>query len=798
MAKKKKRNNKKINQFKAILTAIFILVILAVVGFFGFKGYMEVNQILSIIDEYQYTLPETIEDKIDLPTQIDENISIEWKSSNEEIITNLGVITKPSFENETQKVTLTGVIVVEYKEILSETILQLLGKEIEDIVLVLEVKPEEATDELKVKTVIERLTMINETYSSINLPSKLCFDTINITWDSLNDSVMSDTGVVTTPINDTVITLRAVISSNDYQEQIEFKINILSKEPILEIIDDNFDNQAPTTKYSTINSTGGVTYYNARIMEVEGASAEDNDVNATIPSYLRLRNKDENNGSFEISNIINPKEFSFKYKFSGSQKTESSKLVITYITNGIEKKEEVIVLHKDEYITFTKTLLDYEKVSIKVEHIDEWSSDTYIDIDDVNVITNVSIVDIEQWVVNNTPNSVTKSIILPFTTQYGGKISWSSNSNALQANGIINRKEEAQTVTLTASIEYLGQKEQITIEVIVKGLGSVQELEIFFIDIGKYGAGDCGECTYIKYGDIDIIVDAGDHFESTVQAVTEAINQRLEDDVIEYVIATHPDGDHIGGMKALFENFEIENLIKFEGGYTTNKFKNMETAYNQEGCKIYQIKSDIIDKNLGDKFISLSNDVFISFLDTSYYNSEESNGKSIVFTLEAYGTKVLMTGDADNASGHTNLEDKYKNQVGDIDILKVVHHGTSNGTTIEYLNVVDPEVAIICNGNYLGNKHGHPTPTALSNLYTYDSNMKVYAITGGGTIDGVVNKTNNTYKCSSEDRFNQRNGLITLIIDNNGYTLSSEYYGSNILEIKDTQYYKAIVANGLG
>ena len=169
-----------------------------------------------------------------------------------------------------------------------------------------------------------------------------------------------------------------------------------------------------------------------------------------------------------------------------------------------------------------------------------------------------------------------------------------------------------------------------------------------------------------------------------------------------------------------------------------------------------------------------------------------------MFTLNAYGTRVLMTGDADNATGHTDLENKYKNQVGDIDILKVVHHGTANGTTIDYLKVVDPEVAIICNGNYLGNKHAHPTPTALSNLYTYDNNMKVYAITGGGTIDGVVNKTNNTYKCSSEDRFNQRNGLITLVIDNNGYTLSSEYYGNNILEIKDTTYYKAIVSNGLG
>ena len=795
MAKKRKKKN---NRYQSIFVPLFLIVLFIVVGFLGFKSYNEVNEILSVIDKFEYNLPETIEDKIDLPTQIDENITIEWNSSNENIVSNLGVITKPDFESDAQKVTLTGVIVVNYQEILSETLLSLLGKEIKDIVLVLEIKPEEATDELKVKNVIERLTMIDETYYSINLPTKLCFETINISWDSLNDSIMNDQGVVTTPSNDTVITLKAAVSSNDYQEIVEYKITVLANEPILEIIDDSFDNQAATTKYSTINSTGGVTYYNARIMEEEGVVSDESDLNATVPSYLRLRNKDEDNGSFELKNINNPKEFTFKYKFSGSQKTESSKLVITYTTNGTETKEEIIVLHKEDYISFTKDLTNYEKVSIKVEHIDEWSSDTYIDIDDVNVYSNVSISNLEDWLINNTPSSVTKSVILPFTTEFGGIITWTSNSNALQANGIVNRKEEAQTVTLTALIDYLGEKSQITIEVVIKGLGSVQELEIFFIDIGKYGAGDCGECTYIKYGDIDIIVDAGDHFASTIQAITESINQRLEDDVIEYVIATHPDGDHIGGMTALFEQYQIQNLIKFEGSYHTNKFKNLETAYNQEGCNIYEIKSDIIDKNLGDKFITLDNDVFISFINTTYYDNSESNGKSIVFTLEAYGTRVLMTGDADNATGHTDLEEKYKNQVGDIDILKVVHHGTSNGTTIEYLNVVDPEVAIICNGNYLGNKHGHPTPTALSNLYTYDSSMKVYAITGGGTIDGVVNKTNKTYKCSSEDRFNQRNGLITLIIDNNGYTLSSEYYGSNILEIKETQYYKAIVANGLG
>ena len=797
MAKKKKKQ--KNNIFKKFLTSIFIIVVIVVIGFLGLKGFNEVNDILEIIDEFQYQVPEEIKGKIDLPNKINDDILIEWTSSNESIVSNVGIITKPDFESDVQKVTLTGVIKVNYKEILSETILNLLGKQIEDIIIVLEISPEAATDESKVKNVIDRLSMIDETYYSISLPSKLCFESINIIWDSLNDNIMSDNGEVNNPSSDTTITLRAIVSSNDYQEIKEFKIKVLSKEPILEIVDDSFDNQAATSKYATINSTGGVTYYNARIIEVEGSQSEDNDLNATIPSYLRLRNKDEENGSFEILNIVNPKGFSFKYKFSGTQKTESSKLVITYyFNNNQESKEEIVILHKEDYLIYSKDLTNYEKVSIKVEHIDEWSSDTYIDIDDVNVYTNVSILDLESWVINNTPTSVSKSVILPFTTQYGGIISWESNSEAINEYGMVNRLENPQTVTLTATINYLGAVSTITIEITVKGLGSVQELEVYFIDIGKYGAGDCGECTYIKYGDIDIIVDAGDHFESTIQAITEAINQRLEDDKIEYVIATHPDGDHIGGMAKLFENFQIENLIKFEGSYSTQKYKNLKTAYEQEGCNVYEIKSDIIDKNLGDKFITLGNDVFISFVDTTYYSAEESNGKSIVFTLEAYGTRVLMTGDADNASGHTDLEEKYKNQVGDIDILKVVHHGTSNGTTIEYLNVVDPEVAIICNGNYLGNKHGHPTPKALSNLYTYDSNMKVYAITGGGTIDGVANKTNNTYKCSSEDRFNQRNGLITLIIDNNGYTLSSEYYGTNILEIKETNYYKAIIANGLG
>ena len=167
-------------------------------------------------------------------------------------------------------------------------------------------------------------------------------------------------------------------------------------------------------------------------------------------------------------------------------------------------------------------------------------------------------------------------------------------------------------------------------------------------------------------------------------------------------------------------------------------------------------------------------------------------------TIEETVSSVRMTSVPEgNVFVNELISRLYANQVGDIDILKVVHHGTANGTTSEFLNVVDPEVAIICNGNYLGNKHGHPHPTAIKNLYNYDNSILVYCITGGGTIDGVANKANNTYKCSSEDRFYDRNGLIILTIDNNGYSLTSEYFGSDLKELKDTKYYLGILENNL-
>ncbi len=804
MAKKKR---KKKNHFKRFLLVLIVFIIIGVIGVLGYKSYQELNELKQDLNAFTFETPEIINDKIELPISINENIKIEWNSSNQEVIKNDGTVSRPDFEEGDTTVTLTGTIKFTFKELLSETLFDFFIKDLENIVFDVPVSAKTATPMDKVQNVYDRLTLIEQTYDSITLPTQACYEDILIEWTSSNASIIDYNGKVNNPGNDTIVTLTATINCQDASVDKEFKLVVLSSEQVINMVDDNFDNQAPTSNYKQIVSTNNVIYNNARIIAQEEVE-ESEDLNATTPSIIRMRNKDDSNGaeendvnigSFLINNVLNPKSFSFDYQFSGSQSSNGSQLYI-YITNLLNnevEKIEIEVLHQESFITKEIDLSMYKSISIKVEHVDSWKTVTYIDIDNVIVNTKVSLDLLEEWVINNTPSNVNNSFILPFTTIYGGSIVWQSPSDNLTSFGYVNKTDETQKIILTATVTYLDSSSQITIEVTINGKTTKQALEIYFIDIGKYGAGDCGESIYIKYGNIDIVVDAGDNFTDSKKAINEVINQHLQDGIIDYVIATHPDGDHIGGMASLFETYTIKNLIKFEGTYHTKKYQNMEKAYLEEQCNVYQIKSDIMDLNKQDKFIELSSDIYISFVDTMYYENSESNGKSIVFTITAYGKKVLMTGDADNASGHTDLENKYMNSVGDVDILKVVHHGTANGTSKEFLEAIDPEVAIICNGNYLGNKHGHPTPTAIYNLYNYDSNMLVYAICGGGTIDGTVDTKNITYKCSSEDRFNQRNGTISLYIDNNGYRLESEYYEDQMMELKNTLYYQSIEQSNL-
>ncbi len=109
--------------------------------------------------------------------------------------------------------------------------------------------------------------------------------------------------------------------------------------------------------------------------------------------------------------------------------------------------------------------------------------------------------------------------------------------------------------------------------------GASDELSIHFLELGNKYTGDC---TYIKYGDIDILIDCGSKSNS-IATVSSYLNKYMTDNTLEYVIVTHAHQDHYAGfattskVKSIFDIYECETIIDF--GSATNQ-KATATMYN--------------------------------------------------------------------------------------------------------------------------------------------------------------------------------------------------------------------------
>jgi len=294
---------------------------------------------------------------------------------------------------------------------------------------------------------------------------------------------------------------------------------------------------------------------------------------------------------------------------------------------------------------------------------------------------------------------------------------------------------------------------------------------ISFIDIGMAGGGP-GESTLIECGDWDILVDSGENSPEATNELLAFLNDHVTDGVIEYLIATHQDADHIGGFTEVMDAFQVSNAILYStpSSIATSLRQTFENRLTTEGSSVVRIRA-LVDS--GNPTIPLVDGVLLRFFDTGFLEGSTANSSSLVFVVEAYGTRVLLTGDAES-----NQEAVYAPLVGDVDVFKMGHHGTANGTSSTFLETVTPEIAIVSNGDMLGNEYNHPTYTSVGRIYTYSSELPVYAVTGGnGKAVGIPLTW-------------QRNGTITVSITSAGYSLASEYYGADLMELSQTDYWK--------
>lgn len=226
-------------------------------------------------------------------------------------------------------------------------------------------------------------------------------------------------------------------------------------------------------------------------------------------------------------------------------------------------------------------------------------------------------------------------------------------------------------------------------------------LEMTVINVGQ------GDATLIKTMDNkSILVDTGNK-DVIVPELDKLLFPRK---IIDLMIITHYDSDHFGQLDEILKVYDIKTLIlppDYKKNYST---KTLKSILNNKNIAL-------LTPEIGSS-IQLNQTTKLDFIwpNSNQYNKISSNDSSISFVLNSGRFKSFFGGDISSP-----FEDKLAATIGDIDVLKVSHHGSSTSTSRYLIENIKPEVSLISAGK--DNSYGHPSHTILEILTYFRSKI---------------------------------------------------------------------------
>jgi len=254
-------------------------------------------------------------------------------------------------------------------------------------------------------------------------------------------------------------------------------------------------------------------------------------------------------------------------------------------------------------------------------------------------------------------------------------------------------------------------------------------LEVSFINVGQ------GDAIFIKTPEKhQIIIDFG-----SSQGIND-LNKKIPwwNKKIDLVIITHPHDDHIIGLIQIIKTYKIKNII-----YTGIIFDS--PAY-------LELIEEINKKNISllipqkDQSIKLGENCSLDILSPweSFFNKkiENLNNSSIIGQLDCKNSKFLFMGDAEIEIENEILKKELNIKS---DVLKIGHHGSITSSQQEFLEKVDPKIAVIMVGK--NNKFNHPSLRILKRLEKLK--IKTFRTDLDGTIT-IISDGKNIYEKTSQ------------------------------------------------
>lgn len=231
------------------------------------------------------------------------------------------------------------------------------------------------------------------------------------------------------------------------------------------------------------------------------------------------------------------------------------------------------------------------------------------------------------------------------------------------------------------------------------------KLNIFYLDVGQ------ADSTLIIMGEDVMLIDAGN--KSDGDNIVQFLKAQCIEE-IDYLIETHSDDDHSGGMEKIVQNLDVCNVYmpqsaieesEIKDDININVFSDLEQIYNL-GSATWKVLS-----------VDNAEDV----------KENGDNDTSIVIQLNYKDNKFLFMGDATSKVEKQLLN---KEVLEKIDVLKVGHHGSNTSSSEKFLNVILPTYSIISVNNSEYSKH--PSENTIERLNAINS--KIYRTDVNGTI----------------------------------------------------------------
>ncbi|QHT47336.1 MBL fold metallo-hydrolase [Bacillus sp. SB49] len=228
---------------------------------------------------------------------------------------------------------------------------------------------------------------------------------------------------------------------------------------------------------------------------------------------------------------------------------------------------------------------------------------------------------------------------------------------------------------------------------IASNLLTVGDMKVHFIYVGQ------GDSTLIQTPNgKNILIDAGK------RGAGDDVVCYLKDNgvkTLDFVVATHPDADHIGGLIDVLNEFPVKQVVDSGKAHTSQTYLDYLNLVDKKDIpfKVPKVGS----------YLNVDPLIDIQVLNNGEGYSDNNNA-SVALKLTYGDMDYLLTGDAE-AEAESNMVERFNVSS---EIYKVGHHGSSSSSTPKFLNEVAPEFAVISAG--IDNPYGHPDSEVINRL----------------------------------------------------------------------------------